>query len=169
MSFVIYSNEAKDYFEVSRQDFKRLCFSKIVKPEYFFVEVRLVITQSKLEEFGVGVEIDVHQEGKIHRKIPGKTTILIPPIYNSKDEEFHHEFSIIVIELLQRRETGRIPCNKSIVNEDIFVRESIMETVGCIPSYWKKFGFNLTLSLPACNREQYNIIYKILQSRGRNK
>ena len=166
---VIYSNEAKDYFEVSHQDFKRLCFSKIVKPEYFFVEEMLVISQSKLEEFGVGMEIYVHQQGKIHRKIPGKTTILIPPIFNSNGEEFHHEFSISGIELLQRRETGRIPCNKSIDNEDIFVRESIMETVGCIPSYWKKFGSNLTVSLPACNREQNNIIYKILQNRGRNK
>ena len=76
----------------------------------------LVISQSKLVESGVGMEIYVHQQGKIHRKIPGKTTILIPPIFNPNGEEFHHEFSIRGIELLQRRETGRIPCNKSIDN-----------------------------------------------------
>ena len=46
-----------------------------------------------------------------------------------------------------------------------------MTNVGCVPSYWKRFVSNSTLSytLPDCTREQHSIIYEYLENRGWNK
>ena len=118
---VIYSNEAKDYFEVSHQDFKRICYTKVIRPELFFIQESLVLNVLPQNRSGVGFEIYVHQQGTIHRNIPGKNALLVPPTYTSNfyREEFHHEFSINGIEVLQRRKNGRIPCNESIERERI--------------------------------------------------
>ena len=90
---------------------------------------------------------------------------------SSNTEEFHHEFSITGIEVVYRRENARVPCNKSIEKEDDFVREMIMNDVGCVPSYWKRFVSNLSLSyaLPDCTREQHSIIYEYLENIGLKK
>ena len=170
---VIYGNEAKEYFHISHQDFKRICYTKVIRRELFFIQESLVLNVLPQNRSGVGFEIYVHQQGTIHRNIPGKNALLIPPTYSSYfyREIFHHVFSIDGIEVLQRRENGRIPCNQSIENEDVWVKEMIMSDVGCIPSFWNQSLPNLTplSSLAACEREQYGTIYKLLENRGRNK
>ena len=122
------------------------------------------------------MEIFIHQQGRLYREIPNKNVILIKPSTStlgipSNTEDFHHEFSISGIEVIHRRENARIPCNKSIENEDDYVREMIMNHVGCVPSYWKRFVPNLTLSytLPDCTREQHSNIYEYLEFRGLKK
>ena len=38
--------DAKKYFHLTHQDFKRICFSKIIQTEYYFVKERLVFINS---------------------------------------------------------------------------------------------------------------------------
>ena len=170
---VRYGSEAKEYFHISHQDFKRICYTKSIRPEHFFIEEMLVLNVLPQNSPGVGFEIYIHQQGTIHRNIPGKNALLIPPTYSSNfyREIFHHVFSINGIEVLQRRKNGRIPCNQSIENEDVWIKEMIMSDVGCVPSFWNQSPSHSTplSSLPSCEREQYGMIYNSLENRGRNK
>ena len=63
-------------------------------------------------------------------------------------------FRIIGVEVLKKRPNANKPCNESLLDDDSQWRNTVMDIVGCIPDFWKKFH-NHDGGLPNCTRMQY--------------
>ena len=53
---------------------------------------------------------------------------------------------------MRKRSDGKIPCDQYIQNEDEYRIKQIIESVGCIPTFWGKFAGSMGLDLtnPKC-------------------
>ena len=51
----------------------------------------------------------------------------------------HYHFNINHIEMIQNRPDGNPPCNKSLIDDDSQFRHVVVQEIGCIPPYWKRF------------------------------
>ena len=76
------------------------------------------------------------------------------PCYSSKVS-----FLMTQATLLKKRHDAIAACDKNLKNEDTQILKSIMEKVGCAPSYWKEISPDY-LTYPKCNLAgQYKAIY----------
>ena len=78
---------------------------------------------------------------------------------------YRRKFSLSGFEVVRRRVDAKIPCNRTIENEDGYVREEVMKRTGCVPAYWKRFIGNSSLqtTLPGCNQTQYSQIFRLME------
>ena len=153
-------------FLITHQDENQICYSKKVSNRTYMIQDEFVLnTKTVLDDLKIGVSIYIHKEGELYRN-------LIDKKYKSRIQTNAlgdtHKFTIDGIEVLKRRADSRIRCNKTIDNEDTFVRDHIMRKIGCVPAYWKRFVTNSSelndLAYVNCSQQQYQKFYRVLKS-----
>jgi hypothetical protein len=87
-------------------------------------------------------------------------------ISGTQIEKYQHKYSLSGFETLRRRWNSNIPCNHVISDEDAYLRGRIMETVECIPAFWRRFisNSNSLGILPSCTQRQYREVKKIFKT-----
>ena len=98
----------------------------------------------------------VHHPGQLVREF-GKQTFQL----NIMDFENaingtnnHQEIHISHIEVIRKRPDGVFQCNNSLANEDYFWVQNVVESIGCVPKYWKEIYHSTVQKLsrlPPCN------------------
>ena len=78
----------------------------------------------------------------------------------------NYHFNVNQVEVIRNRPDGTLTCNKTLNDDDSQYRQVIVQSIGCIPSYWKRFFlFSSKLKiqgLPDCvNRDDYLRINKL--------
>ena len=135
----------------------------------------LVLNASKLYEYMKNVSsfdestnlfLYVHHPGQLVREF-GKQTFQL----NLMDFENaingthnHQEIHVSHVEVIRKRSDGVQACDPSLANEDYFWVKTAVETMGCVPNYWKKI-YQSTVpessKLQACNcSSQYAEIHR---------
>ena len=82
--------------------------------------------------------------------------------YSDREPEKAVVFELDFVSLLRRRFNARSPCNHDLKDEDTYIRQKLMEMIGCIPIYWKDLAIQ-TLAMPNCNSSrQYKEFHNYL-------
>ena len=69
--------------------------------------------------------------------------------------------------ILRKRNKTNSPCTERL-DEDDYLRETIMKRIGCIPFYWKKLNKNI-LELPQCRSyDELKRLYAIISNQSRS-
>ena len=153
----------------THQDPFRICYTKKFHYEqnlglnYDYLE----INPTELSETWLNLDVYVHKGGQLIRQL-GKpafslNNIALYAIFKDDDHNnasyisYNIDFRIDLVEVLRKRPSGRVPCNASLLDEDSQWRNVIMNEVGCVPAFWKRFVPNESFhSIPLdCNQEQY--------------
>ena len=142
-----------------------ICYSKKVSYENG-VKLKadyLSLNASIFYEMRLSIRVYIHQAGQLLRNA-FKPVININP--DNVRNKYQNKFQISGVEVLRRREKGKIPCNESLTDEDMYVRNAIMRNAGCVPAFWSRFAMNSTLgyNLPNCTQNQYR---KVRHSRAK--
>ena len=78
----------------------------------------------------------------------------------SKNSRKLHKFDISGVMLLRRRPDGAMQCNPNL-DDDVQFRKSIVNNVGCVPSYWESLIISREQNITGCNStSQLKEIYK---------
>ena len=153
-------------FPITHQDENQICYSKKISNQSYMIQDAFVLNKKAvLDNLKIGFFIYIHKEGELYRNLIDKkykSRIQTDALGNT------HKFTIDGIEVLTRRADSRIRCNKTIDDEDTFLRGHIMRKIGCVPAYWKRFSTNLSepngLASVNCSQLQYQKFYRVLKS-----
>ena len=163
-------NLMKIKFPKVHQNLREICYSREFSSEAGSKVVYDVMkfNASKLIETEVSLKVYLHQRGQFIRhvsfEIDPYLTNLNPHemkkmFKDSKIDKTFHEirFDVKGISVLRKRENAVNPCNGSLLNEDKKWRDHVIESVGCIPEYWRIFYTNLSEQkhIKSCNPKQY--------------
>ena len=123
-----------------------LCFSKNMtyikdnRQKYDIVS----LDSKKLYGGKLNVGLYVHQKGKLMRTFSTATAVYSP---NGKmDRGIFETVDIGQIDILRKRDTGKIPCDNQMKNEDHYLLTVVMENAECIPTFWEHFAESIELN-----------------------
>ena len=133
----------------SYQDSCHLCFSKNVS----FTKGKmqqldyLALNLSRMYENGIFATTYVHQKGQLMRSMIKKANPLshIEPDAETKSG-ISRIFEITQVEVLRKRENSKMPCYKSLKDEDEYLLGQVITNTGCIPTFWENFAKNVGLN-----------------------
>ena len=77
---------------------------------------------------------------------------------------------IFQVSILRKRSDANIPCDKDLHDEDLQLREKVVEEIGCIPVYWGDLK-STTFKFETCNttkdmKEIWNTLSRAINSVG---
>ena len=130
----------------SHQDTRHICISK--KSSYregvrqVFDVVQL--NSTTLYEANLMVRVFVHQNGKLMRNLR-RPDFVLRPDRKSKDGTTT-KVNIGQVDILQKRETSKIPCDKNLKEEDKYILQQVISNVGCVPTFWQKFADTISIN-----------------------
>ena len=131
---------------------------------------KLTFNGLKLIELRANLHIYVHQGGQLIRHMStGNSPELTSLYYWELKEVFAKEeeptkleitFAIGNVVILRKREDGLQKCDATLINEDEIWLKSVMEIVGCIPTYWATFVRNSIFEQKHgnCLQDQYGLL-----------
>ena len=164
-------NSTRFPLEIVHQDPRRICYSKMISKTMIAVQDIVHFSTDALNTQKLDVLVYVHQAGQFYRHFT-YSSFHMQKMYLLKlgglmrhKTGYRRKFSLSGFEVVRRRVDAKIPCNRTIENEDGYVRQEIMKRTGCIPAYWKRFIVNSSLhtTLPGCNQTQYNQIFRLME------
>lgn len=157
-------------FVVSYQDPMRICFTpNIVHNSSLirnFDSVELDLDQLK-SQFGILYDYEemslyLHHPGQLLRNFGKEAIRLVLGDLGKSESGEMITLSIYFISLLRRREDTNPPCNPNLLDEDAYIRQTLINSIGCVPIYWK-FLTNNVGNVRHCNSsEQYGKFYNYL-------
>ena len=168
----------------SYQDSTRVCFTKKREPGLGRNHTYDLFAISG-EHINSAVEIYVHKIGGLIEQL-GKKYVFqmshqaIKELYTNfqaTSESYHtkqgitvfHDIHVRKIEILRKRPNAIKACNNSISDNDKTYMQTVMNSIGCIPSYWRRFVDNITIHLPECDRtNQYEKFANMLPNTYEN-
>ena len=131
---------------------------------------RLKLDANRLYNITADLHVYIHKPHEL-------TRILHKPIVSFSLNDFkemiegptsnnNYHFNVNQVEVIRNRPDGTLTCNKTLNDDDSQYRQVIVQSIGCIPSYWKRFFlFSSKLKiqgLPDCvNRDDYLRINKL--------
>ena len=104
----------------------------------------------------------VHQKTKMIKSLAKSSIPLVFP--NEYKNGTQRWYGIHWVEVLRRRENSKIPCNESLINEDAMILQTIMERIGCIPTFWEHSAKNKSLNrtIEKCkSHKQYRALWEL--------
>ena len=82
------------------------------------------------------------------------------------------EVRINEVEVLRKRADAVVPCENSLHDNDQEYRRAVIQTVGCIPAYWKRFVhdemFNGSVLKPCSKKEQFRNLTRYMPNHFEN-
>ena len=168
----------------SYQDSTRVCFTKKGEPGLGRNHTYDLFAISG-EHINSAVEIYVHKVGGLIEQL-GKKYVFqmshsaIQELYtnfratseSSQTKQgitVFHDIHVRKIEILRKRPNAIKACNNSISDNDKTYMQTVMNSIGCIPSYWRRFVDNITIHLPECDRtNQYEKFANMLPNTYEN-
>ena len=149
-------------FYVSYQDPLQVCFTRKDdnKENVIRREDVLNIRKSELDKLAPysKFKIVIHHPNQLLRGIDA-------PIFGSSIKVFDWTrkllpFRISQVSILRKRSDANIPCNNDLHDDDLKLRETVVEEVGCNPVYWKTLksttGKSETCNTPEEMKEVWN-------------
>ena len=125
----------------------------------------LGITISWLNIWDMEVELYIHERDKLLRSFgkPPPAAIFSP---NDYSDGICKNYEINDVEVLRKRENSKVPCNKSLSDEDGYIMTRVMQKAECIPDFWEQFADQKGLAniLPKCTSDEDD--GKIMESFG---
>ena len=171
---------------VSYQDSLRICITKHTEPGMGRNHTYdlFAIDPTWLASAALPTEIYVHQVGGLIQQL-GKHYVvqltrneaaqLNENFKNTTDSAgqgvtVFHDFHIRTVEILRKRQNAVNPCNESLYDNDRQYKESVMDEVSCIPSFWKRFVNETLNTLPDCQKtDQFHQIGQMLPGTYENE
>ena len=135
---------------------KEVCYTKNVSYQKDVTQISEDITLNKklLRTKQIFISVIIHQKGKLIRHLSKENTRIM---FNDLKRSCHIlVFDIGLIEVVVRREKGKIPCNKHLVDEDAYILNSVLKNVGCMPTFWERFNNTMDSNgtLLSCKNQQ---------------
>ena len=148
---------------ISYQDPLRTCITKkhemkgSINVTYDLFGIDPVI----LVDYLFHLEVYVHQKGELIQQLGKLQALKITSTdakylgeeynksYNNEyriSSDVFHEIHVRDVEILRKRHDAVVPCDKTIDNNDMHYKKTIMNLAGCIPFYWKLFNNQKNLS-----------------------
>ena len=122
---------------------KNITYRKDVKQNWDLV----VLKSSIFYDMRRILDICVHQKGRLSRAH-------WTGCYNFEPKRFVDTIVIDVgqVEVVKKREKGKIPCDPNLEHEDKYMLRQIIQNVGCLPTYWEKLvrGYRLNQTNRIC-------------------
>ena len=173
-------HEPRKRMYLSYQDALRVCYTKKIEPVTGRNHTYDLYTINA-KKLNLPLEIYAHKVGGLIEQLGKKyildiTTTEIKELYKDfkttkessstgKGLSIFHDFHIEKIETIRKRYDAKLPCNHSIQDNDEVYKETLIKSVGCIPSYWKRFTSVSVASLPDCNTKlQFEKLSNMLPS-----
>ena len=172
---------------VSYQDSLRKCFTKETEPGMGTNHTYDLygIAADRLQNLKLPLEIYIHKVGGLIEQLGKQYILHISPAEvkqlnenYKKTSENHdtehgitvfHDFHLKQIEILRKRHDAAKACNNSIHDNDKIYKDSLMMSVGCVPSYWKRFVTAAISHLPNCSKKsQFEQLANMLPSMYEN-
>ena len=146
-SWEFYFQDEEDQFSPfdmvpTYQDPYRLCISKNISHRENVVQSTdsVELNSSMLYAGNLSAEVFVHQKGKFLRGMhtEGSRSTFVP------NKKLKNGISRIIdigqTEILRKRADGKIPCDQDMQDEDEYRIEQIIQSVGCIPTFWTQLA-----------------------------
>ena len=162
-------------YVISHQDPFRICYTRKYPYERNLVldHDNLLLNPRKLAALDIQTQLEVyvHQEGQLLRHLSQPAFSLhnwdLIPLLDAYEGgryggfSYEIKFRVTGVEVLRKRSNGATPCNLSLIDEDAKWRNIIIDTLGCVPVFWKRFVSNSSVHqiLPDCNKVQYKKLY----------
>ena len=165
-------------FQLSYQDPTKICYSPNLNDsiasihDYVTLDLEEMMKQlTKVNSWNSELpylRIYIHMKGQFLRTLGKDVANYATPdllnehcefltgIYTSVEERLQLcygskvSFLMSQVTLLKNRHNAVVPCNKDLKNEDNQIMASIMNKVGCFPSYWKYMRKEKNLTIAEC-------------------
>ena len=165
-------NELKELFYRSYQDPNMVCLTNKAhfKPNLILKRDFINLDAVKMNEelfttYEMFIEFFIHQPdasiSKLHDPILRIDQMQLQYIQNTSRMI---NIRINQVDVLEKREDAIVQCNASLTELDQMYRLSVINYIGCIPSYWKQFYQEKKEHLlPGCNaKKQYEILSEFM-------
>ena len=120
---------------------KKIVHRKNVKQEYDYIR----LNSSMLYEQNLDVSVHVHKKGQLIRSMA--TEDVITKIYSATLKDgVYRDINIGQVDILRKRADGKIPCDQDMEDEDEYRMEQIIQSVGCIPTFWTQLAVSIGLN-----------------------
>ena len=112
------------------------------------------------------MKIYIHGKGQLIRNF-GKEIHNVPmfdlyPYPKDKLIKNKIELSFSYVSIIKKRENAIIPCYAGEEDDDFYIRQMIVDEIGCIPPYWIDFHFVSKKSEFCTSAKQLENVYKLL-------
>jgi len=115
----------------------------------------------------------VHQRGQLLRKIGTPDYVLKGIMLKGPEESFSYQISwrISSVDVLEKRADAVPSCNPNLEDEDNAWITNVVDILGCVPAFLKRFLVNSSLSTGnevtlRCSKEQYSNFSKKLHPKN---
>ena len=159
--------------KISYQDPSNICYTKNdsdvtgqrLAHEFIKMNVKKFVTGHTVGLIKPDIKIFIHQKHQLIRKL--RTPTVWIRMFDLKDaagnfkDGFTQKIDLRIdsIEVLKKRKNSVKPCNDTLSNEDKTWIETTINTMGCVPPFFKRFVSNVTrisneLTQKSCKKEQ---------------
>ena len=164
-------------FSTTYQDTKSICITKVktkkLDSPLLDYDVVKFNARNMTSHHGYNLKIFVHQKGQFLRKFGSPDFVLENSIIDGKISKrmykgfyirgFSYEIllRIISVDVLKKREDAVTPCNPGLQDEDTVWITNVINVLGCVPPFFKRFLINVTLSngfASVCKRNNLTIL-----------
>ena len=137
-------NSSKLPFRIAYQTADEVCLSRNSKDELDLTrDYDLISLSTSLLQSGNHLDLELrvitHYPGQLLRSFDN-------PSYSSTlasyDKHKLLELKVSHITTLRKRPTSNVPCNDTIIDDDMVLIEEIIAHCGCVPPYWKRLVSN---------------------------
>ena len=151
-------------FFLSYQDPEKVCFTRNDddKPNIARLYDTVSLIKAKLEKFdpSVVLKLYIHYPGQLLR---GLSTPVLETARRDLSYGKIQIFKISQVSILRKRTDSNIPCNDTLYDDDLQLRNEITKIAGCIPIYWNAImpeDTNFNICKTAEDMQKINLILK---------
>ena len=155
------------------QDPNQICVTRkrIFEKHLILNNEKVTIDTEMLYNITADLHIYVHRPGELtrmlHRPILSFSLNDFKEILRNPLRDNYYHLQINQVETTRNRpDDANSPCNETLIDDDEKYRDLIIQKVGCIPAYWKRYerlnSLNKNNNLPECY--QQNQLYRINKS-----
>ena len=155
------------------QDPNQICVTRkrLFEKELILNYEKVTIDTEMMYNITADLHVYIHRPGELtrilHRPILSFSLNDFKEILRNPQRDNHYHLQINQVEATRNRPDDAInPCNETLFDDDEMYRNVIIQKIGCIPAYWKRFqrihsNYNIP-NLPECF--QQNQLYRINKS-----
>lgn len=163
-----FTNSSSFPVSVSYQDYSQICFTRntdydpSLDRKYDEITLNLNKIRSTFPGDNCYFRIYVHGHSQFIKGVK-RELASYKATHIEGDKSNFVAIKLSQITTLQKREDAIEPCNSTLLDEDSYFREMVMNTVNCTPAYWKSITQQQKLLPPCTTANQYKKIFNYLE------